>query len=380
MSQDYQQLIRNYYFGDSRAHHKAVIVGFTDYHKGNRQYEVGDVCLKSARRVNETLQATFQTVLVDDDYMESPAGEGKKRSEAMMIEIERLLQGSQKEDSLLFYYSMHGGVEDNHLKLFVNPNDCYDVDHLLKLARKCDYKSLVLVLDCCHSGDIGDREGGVFHNMPRGLCIITAGMPHTEVKAGSDRMLFNVPERPGWAVEVPGYPDATITRHDETSGKTLPYFSDFFIEALSGGAANPLGIVTIELAYQYASEAMGSNNNSLTQFVDNQYNIRHARPMIKSNLDCEVPLTYVDGQLNNEDIELLNRFVEQLNATKGQHLKFPDFAQHPLTLLKMKLYSLIRTAHKKDEVMEKVHDPEVEYYLRPRGWHYWQVLNNLKQK
>lgn len=378
MDNNYQQIIKDFYFGDDKAHHKAVIVGFTDYPKGNKMYEVGDVCLKSARRVNEALKNTFETVLVDDDYMSSTTCRKSRRSEAMAYEIEQLLRNSGKDDSLLFYYTMHGGVTGNKLQLHVDINDKYEVSDLLDLAKECEYKSLVLVLDCCHSGDIGDRENGIFYNMPRGLCIITAGMPHTEVKAGGDHMLFKVPHAQGWAIEENIDKEIVIERKDENTEKTLPYFSDFFIEALDGGAANPLGIVTIESAYQYASEAMGTNNNSQTQFIDNKYNDHHGRPMIKSNLDCEVPLTFVSGQLDNKDIELLNKFVEKVKITKSQHIKFPEFAIYPFSLLKMKLYSFIRTWNKEDEGMEKIGDKEIEYYLRPRGWHYWQVLQELE--
>jgi uncharacterized caspase-like protein len=118
-------------------------------------------------------------------------------------------------DIALFYFAGHGYIEDTGG--FLCSSDCEAGDdplsELMALANGSPAKNKVIVLDSCHSGIVAQRGDG------KGLAEIKDGMTILTASTANQ-----------YAKEVPG------------GGAGV--FTNLFVDALSGAAANLVGEVT----------------------------------------------------------------------------------------------------------------------------------------
>jgi hypothetical protein len=126
-------------------------------------------------------------------------------------------------DVALLYFAGHGYIEDTGG--FLCAGDCktgddgFSLAELMTLASTSIAKNKVIILDSCHSGIAGDRPGS------QGMTILTASTAEQ------------------YAMEVPG------------GGAGV--FTNLFVDALGGAAANLVGDVTPGSVYAHIDQSLG---------------------------------------------------------------------------------------------------------------------------
>jgi len=168
------------------------------------------------------------------------------------------------EDVALFYFSGHGFI-DTIGGYIVTPDFSKDdwgvsMQEILEIVNQSKCRSKVVILDCCHSGFMGN---------------ITASGQTT-------------------AVINEGVTILTASKHDapamETDGHGV--FTSLLLEALKGGAADVTGYITPGGIYAYIDRALGPWGQ---------------RPVFKTNVTRFSPLRTVKPQI---DISVLRKITE----------------------------------------------------------------------
>jgi hypothetical protein len=133
-------------------------------------------------------------------------------------------------DIALFYFAGHGYIEDTGG--FLCASDCktgddgFSLGELMALASKSHAKNKIIILDSCHSGIAGDRSTDQrIAEIKQGMTILTAS---TEEQ---------------YAMETPG------------GGSGV--FTNLFVDALGGAAANLVGDVTPGSVYAHIDQSLG---------------------------------------------------------------------------------------------------------------------------
>jgi hypothetical protein len=160
-------------------------------------------------------------------------------------EIENLFR--DKADVALLYFSGHGTVNNLGGYLVTEDAKSYDegvsMTDVLTMANASRAEEVVIILDCCHSGNLGNVP--VVDNMKamlrEGVSILTASR--------------------GDQVSV------------EVSGGGL--FTSLVADALAGGAADVLGAVAVPAIYGFVESALGAWDQ---------------RPLFKAHVSKVIPL------------------------------------------------------------------------------------------
>jgi len=137
---------------------------------------------------------------------------------------------SSDADIALFYFSGHGYIEDTGGYLCASDcktgDDGFSLNDLMTLASNSKAKNKVIVLDSCYSGIAGNRQEA--HGI-------------AEIKEGMTILTASTAEQ--YAMEVPG------------GGSGV--FTNLFIDALGGSAANLVGDVTPGSIYAHIDQSLG---------------------------------------------------------------------------------------------------------------------------
>jgi hypothetical protein len=183
-------------------------------------------------------------------------------------------------DIALFYYAGHGYIEDTGG--FLCAADCETGDdglaanELMALANASPAKNKIIVLDCCHSGALGQRTDG------QGLAEIKEGMTILTASTAGQ-----------YAKELPG------------GGAGV--FTNLFVDALAGAAANLVGDVTPGGVYAHIDQSLGPWAQ---------------RPVFKTNVKTFVSLRKVKPPLELSDLQRIAEFF----PTPGHEFKLdPTF-------------------------------------------------------
>lgn len=165
----------------------------------------------------------------------------------------------QEVDTVLFYYSGHGGIYQGNGYLCPSDAtylpDCLTMETLLDMINQSKATNKIIILDSCHSGSLGK-----FSFLP-GCDVLPE---NTTILAAS--------------------------RANETSGMNLygSFFTLALYEALHGGAANILGEITPASVYT---------------FIDRALQHHEQRPVFKANLDRFVSLRKHKPDITLEDLK-----------------------------------------------------------------------------
>lgn len=163
----------------------------------------------------------------------------------------------------LFYFAGHGYVEDTGG--FLCGTDCrsgddgLSINEVMSLASASNARNKVIILDSCHSGIAGDRpnQGGMAE-IKEGMTVLTA--------SAADQ----------YAMEV--------------SGGGGGVFTNLFVDALNGAAANLLGDVTPGSVYAHVDQSLGPWKQ---------------RPVFKTNVKTFVSLRQADAPIALSELQAL---------------------------------------------------------------------------
>lgn len=173
----------------------------------------------------------------------------------------------RQADVALFYFAGHGTV--NNLGGFlVTPearkyNEGLRMTDILQLANDSPAKERIVILDCCHSGAMGQLPA--LENdqamLKEGVSILSACR------------------------------EAEVSVEKDGGG----LFTSLICDALSGGAADVCGKVTIASIYAYADEILGGWDQ---------------RPLFKSHVSKLVPLRICEAAVDIRVLRLLPQYFK----------------------------------------------------------------------
>jgi len=219
---------------------RALVVGIDEYPSCPLK-----CCIKDAQSVAGLLARNADGSLNFDVKLEtSPLTKGKlKKIISSFFEAEEAIS--------LFYFAGHGFLNEYGGYIVTPDYTNYDegilMSEILTIVNNSKAIDKIVILDCCHSGDMGIKHD-ISHNavhIDNGVTILTASGPHEA------------------AAEVNGH----------------GVFTNLFLAALDGGAADLRGKITPGSIYAYIDLAMGSFGQ---------------RPSFKSNITKFVPLRTVE--------------------------------------------------------------------------------------
>jgi Caspase domain len=251
---------------------RALIVGIDDYPTSPLH-----VCVRDARRIATLLSENGDgTHNFDCELLCS--------SKDLMVTRALLWQRlqflfSQKADGALFYFSGHGST--NLLGGYLisqdgdktNPGIAFQ--DLIALVQKSPIPEITLIIDCCYSGELGNVEGryGEVAMLREGVSILTASSDTQVALTGFDGSVFT-----------------SILAH-----------------ALSGEAADILGMITVASIYYHA-------DNLLTAWDQ--------RPMFKCHLSRMLPLRHVAPKIS---MALLKQICTYFPTIDHEHRLDPEY-------------------------------------------------------
>ncbi|XBB65950.1 caspase family protein [Nocardioides sp. WV_118_6] len=248
---------------------KALIVGIDYYeHISNLSGATNDAYgVKSVLERNADGTLNFPT-----PHLLTGTGPGNAVTKRELKEAVRDLFADDSEVAL-FYFAGHGYIEDTGG--FLCASDCESGDDGLALSEVMSFansspaKSRVIILDSCHGGIAGDRDlvTGV-SEISHGVAILTASTAAQ------------------YAMETPG------------GGSGV--FTNLFIDALSGAAANLVGAVTPGSVYAHIDQSLGPWAQ---------------RPVFKTNVKTFVSLREADSPIALPDLQQLTRLFAEPSAS-----------------------------------------------------------------
>jgi hypothetical protein len=257
------------------------------------------------------------------------------------------------EDDVLFFFAGHGvlsRVGGYLCTTDARPNDWgIPMQEIVDLALASPAREILLILDCCHSGDVANpallnRRGG-----RNPLATLREGM--TVIAASRDR-----------------------EPSTEAGGHGL--FTAALLDALEGGAADHMGWITAPSLYAYVSRRFGAWDQ---------------RPIYKSNV-ADVPVVRECEPLI--DRLKLHRLTDLFPDADHKFKLDPEYEpedehgspKEPVNQRKVEIAQLFRDY--RDVGLLRPSDPKQQLYwtarrsgtveLTPRGKEYWWLVAKKK--
>jgi Caspase domain len=232
---------------------------------GIDQYRFGSLngCVNDATRMSEVLKRHQDgSPNFDCKLLVAPRGGGNNvvTRAALHGQLERLF--GEPADVALFEFSGHGTVNNLDGYLVTQDAKTYNegvaMSEILKLANDSKAREVVILLDCCFSGQLGNLPAvdNTKSLLREGVSILTASRGDQESV--------------------------------ETSGGGV--FTSLVLDALEGGAANVLGAVSIPAVYSYVEAALGAWDQ---------------RPLFKSHVSKVLELRICAAPVDRNTLRLL---------------------------------------------------------------------------
>lgn len=238
---------------------KAFVVGINYYQNGSPLYG----CLDDAHSVKAVLERHGDGTVNFDVKLLTGSGPSDivKKGELKDF-IEELFNGDS--EIALFYFAGHGHLDSSAGYILASDSkrgdDGISLDQILALANKSRSRNKIIVLDSCHSGIAGaSPAGGNMSVLSEGLTILTASTKEQYAT--------------------------------EKNGKGV--FTNLFVNALNGAAADLRGEITPGSVYAHVDQSLGPWEQ---------------RPVFKTNVKTFVSLRKVPSPISLEDLRKILDF------------------------------------------------------------------------
>lgn len=205
---------------------KALIVGIDFYE------HIGSLggCVNDANAVKAALERHADgTVNFSSPHVLTGTGPTQPVTKRDLKDAVRELFSDDAEIAL-FYFAGHGYIEDTGGFLCASDSDAGDdglaLSDVMTLANSSRARNKVIVLDSCHSGAAGN------HALHPGLTEITEGVTILTASTADQ-----------YALEI--------------AGGGAGVFTNLFVDALNGGAANLVGDITPGSVYAHIDQSLG---------------------------------------------------------------------------------------------------------------------------
>lgn len=238
---------------------KALVVGINEY-----PVNPLSGCLNDANAIKTVLETNGDGSPNFDVVLMTAPSETIGKAELRQA-IDRLFQGDP--EMALLYFSGHGFIKSTGGYLVTPDARKHDegvsMDEILVMANQSKAKNKVIILDCCHSGQMGEPTllGANGSLLTEGLSILTACRDE-EI-----------------AMEVNG------------SGM----FTALLMDALQGGAADILGNITTGSLYAYVDAALGAWSQ---------------RPIFKTNVSRFSPIRRIGEKVPRPTLRNITEYFE----------------------------------------------------------------------
>ena len=249
------------------------------------------------------------------------------------------------DDMVVFYYSGHGVRTERGWYLATTDGTTARpgllMNDLLDMANASSAREVVLLIDCCSSGSIGEPFSSTASD-------------------GSESMdLSNLYLRPGITVLAAAQSDQRAT---EIDGQGV--FTRLMLGALKGGAADVRGVVSAAAVYAYVEQALGPWDQ---------------RPMYKSNASRLSPLRYCAPDISDEELRRLPQFFPtaeyQYFLNSSYEVTHQDGLPEHIAIFKIfkhyQVARLLRPSIDEDLYFAAIRAHPVE--LTPLGQFYWHL-------
>jgi hypothetical protein len=317
---------------------RALIVGIDKYD----QIPPLTGCVNDARSMRDMLEHHEDGTDNFDCHMFISPGNNEVTRKFLRRQWSKLFDSY--EDDILFYFSGHGHPTDVGGYIVTQDGEEGDpglgMDELLTLANRSTAKSVLLILDCCYAGALGD-PGGLQRDRGAGnLALLRSGLT---IMAAS--------------------------RPSQTAGEIGGYavFTKLVVEALRGGAADVRGRVSAASIYAYAEQALGPWEQRAV-YKSHAYKlaaIRQCKPAVPDALLRWLPAIFPQP----DDTYRLDESYE--------HTKVSAYPEHVEILNRFKALRnarLLTTEGDKDLYYIALESKTVR--LTPLGQFYWQMAKS----
>jgi len=242
-------------------------------------------------------------------------------------------------DVALFHFSGHGTI--NNLDGYLVTQDAKKYDEgiamaeILKLANDSKAREVVILLDCCFSGQLGNLPAidNAKAILREGVSILTAGrgdQPSVETGGGG-------------------------------------VFTSLVVDALEGGAANLLGAVSAPAVYAYVEAALGAWDQRplFKTHVSSVLELRCCTPPIDRGILRRLPNLF---PLPAEDLPLDPSYEHTSTIADGRNVaKFRDLQ----ALNRVHLVLPVDAPHMYDAALQSK-----ACRLTPSGRYYWRLAKD----
>lgn len=236
---------------------KALVIGIDHYTSGTALLG----CVDDAHKVKAVLERHGDgTVNFDVRLLTAPGPMQPVSRSTMKDAVIALFDGDS--DIALFYFAGHGHLEAAGGYILASDSARGDeglsLTELTRLANASKAKNKIIVLDSCHSGIVANADSG-HATLSEGLTILTASTPEQHASEGAQGGVF----------------------------------TDLFVDALNGGAANLLGQIGPGSVYAHIDQSLGSWAQ---------------RPVFKTNVRNFVSLRNVTPAMSLADLRQITTF------------------------------------------------------------------------
>ncbi|MGM4962093.1 caspase family protein [Tardiphaga sp. 1201_B9_N1_1] len=308
---------------------------------GIDEYEYGPLsgCVNDAQRVSNLLKRHQDgSPNFDCKTLLAPIGKKAVVTRAILLEqLDRLFK--DPADVALLHYSGHGTI--NNLDGYLVTQDAAKFNEgvamgdLLRLANDSKAKEVVILLDCCFSGQLGNPPAidNTKTLLREGISILTAGrgdQPSVEIGGGG-------------------------------------VFTSLVVDALDGGAANLLGAVSTPAIYAFVESALGAWDQRplFKAHVSNVVELRTCTPPLARATLRRLPEIF---PLPAEDYALDPSFEETSAAAEQANVaRFKEL----LALSRVHLVVPVSSAHMYDAAINSK-----ACRLTPSGRYYWRLAKD----
>jgi hypothetical protein len=244
-------------------------------------------------------------------------------------------------DVALFHFSGHGTI--NNLDGYLVTQDARKysegvaMSSVLKLANESKAREVVILLDCCFSGLLGNLPAvdntKVF--LREGISILTAGRGNqVSVEAGGGGV-----------------------------------FTSLVVDALEGGAANLLGAVSAPSIYAYVEAALGAWDQRplFKSHVSSVLELRCCKPPIDRSILRKLPALF---PLPAEELQLDPSYEHtSANASPANVTKMKELQ----ALARLHLVVPVNWPHMYEAAMQSA-----SCELTPSGRYYWRLARDKR--
>ena len=244
---------------------KALLVGINDY-----SFSPLGACIPDANRMQSILSK---------DFDDTPNFFCKKLiSSEASVDIRTLKDGiidlfSTDSEVALFYFSGHGSEPNRNSKACLvtqdakTHNEGVELEFLMQIANDSKAKHVVIILDCCFSGAAGNIA------FLKNLSVLREGV---SILTSSH--------------------ESQASFESSTGG----IFTDIIVQALQGGAADTIGLVTVASIYSFADKLLGpwDQRPIFKANISRMIHLRRSKPSISLDIPRRLPTYFPSADYN----------------------------------------------------------------------------------